>query len=360
MNKQDQQSTAISIKAESTRQRLTLLSSTLLLAVGLAYTTADASEYDTNNSQPGFVSTLQDNLRFTIDLSARSVDLTRQNTTGYQYDIGFDIHKVFSSDTQDIAVLTAQGYFTQLNNMIAHPGFFQDKDDIEFVYRVFDINYLGLGGDLPNIRVGHFIIPYGLEHTITTNGTLRQYGQPRNLGIKVDWGVSLNKQFTDYEYEVSYTTGGNQSLDSSDGSYVVAARVGTPRDENTVAGLAVYQSRLNGLERYRIGADFKYFWQRHGLFSEISVGENEDDEVLNGLVEWNYRNRNESLLGYVQLAYFSQEISHNREHASQGIVGLKYAPDNHWTFSTQYDKDLNTFSGEDTQAKFSQQIRYRL
>lgn len=325
----------------------------------LSMSDAHAVESDTNNSSPGFVSSLQDNLRFTVDLSARSVDFTRQNTTGYQYAIGFDIHKVFSSATQDIGVLTAQGYFTQLNNHVAHPGFFQDKDDSEFVYRIFNFNYLGLAGDLPNIRIGHFKIPFGLEHTIPTSGTLRQYIQPRNLGVKADWGLSLNKQFTHYEYEVSYTTGGIQSLDSEDGSYVVAGRIGTPRDENIVAGLALYKSRLKGMERHRIGADIKYYWQRHGFFSEISVGENEDDQVLNGLVEWNYRNRNESLLGYVQLAYFSQEMDNEDERATEAIVGVKYEPDNHWTFSSQYNKDLDTFSCKDSQAKFSLQIRYR-
>ena len=331
---------------------------TIITVSSLITSNVLAVEYDAN-SESVFVSSLQDNLRLSIDLSARSVDFTRQNTNGYQYAIGFDIHKVFSSDTQDLGVLTAQVYFTQLNNHIAHPGFFQDKDDSEFVYRVFNFNYLGFSGDLPNIRIGHFEIPFGLEHTIPTNGTLRQYIHPRNLGIKADWGVSLNKQFTNYEYEVSYSTGGNQSLNSEDGSYVTAGRIGTLRDENTVVGLALYKSRLKGIERHRIGADFKYYWYRYGFFSEVSVGENEDAQVLNGLLEWNYRNRNESLLSYVQLGYFSQEINNDDERAVEGIIGVKYEPDNHWSLSSQLNRGLDTFSGKGSQTKFSLQVRYR-
>ena len=41
-----------------------------------------------------------------------------------------------------------------------------------------------------NIKMGHFEMPYGIEHTINSNGTLRQFST--NLGTKVDWGVTFN------------------------------------------------------------------------------------------------------------------------------------------------------------------------
>ncbi len=68
----------------------------------------------------------------------------------------------------------------------------------------------GLGK--PRVRIGHFEIPYGIEHAINTNGTLRNYRHSANLGIKADWGLAINGETTSFEYEVSASRGSAQSL----------------------------------------------------------------------------------------------------------------------------------------------------
>jgi len=169
-----------------------------------------------------------DNSRLALDASSRASHLTKQNPIAYTHALGFDWLTVLSSSNKDIGTLLLQGYLTRLHNTQMFPGFFQDEDDTEFVYRIFNFNYTALPGNLPNIRIGHMEIPYGLEHVINTNGTLRQYAQPRNLGLKADWGVSLNKQFERFEYEVSATTGGNHRIRNNEVTRPVARRITTP------------------------------------------------------------------------------------------------------------------------------------
>lgn len=119
-----------------------------------------------------------------------------------------------------------------------HPPFFEDDHDQELVYRIFNFNYTALARGRFNIRVGHYEIPYGLEHVVNTNGTLRDYTPGRNLGVKADWGTGVNGGFDKFEYEIglSRCTG---NVYSSDGNpYILAGRIGTPRDENVVAGFS--------------------------------------------------------------------------------------------------------------------------
>ncbi len=300
----------------------------------------------------------RDNLRAKLDASSRAVHASDLAETGFQHAFGLDMHKVFSGDKGDIGTLILQGYITRINNMQRRPGFFEHPDDTEFVYRIFNFNYTGLGRKLPNIRVGHLEIPYGLEATIPSNGTLRQYQLPRNIGIKADWGFGLNKQHTGFEYDVSLTSGGGQQIERRDGSYVFAARVGTPRDENLSVGVSVYKSELNGLVRERVGVDARYYRGLIGWFAELSAGENAGNDIFNGLLEWNRRNARENTLLYLQLAYFS-EAGALRETATQAIAGIKYEPTNSLTLSAQAVTDVDTYRSAESKNTLSVQVRYR-
>jgi len=306
---------------------------------------------------------LQENLRATLDFSSRVNYFIEENETGFIHAVGFDVHKVFSDDKKDIGVLIAQGYWTRLDNQLMRPGFFENEDDLEFVYRIFNFNYTGFSGNIPNIRIGHMEVAYGLEHTIATNGTLRQFRQPRNLGIKADWGISLNKQHRKFEYEIGVSSGGGQSLKGDSGDHVFSGRIGTPRDENLVLGLSLYKSEIKGKKRKRLGIDVIYYLGRHGILSEFSVGEDESSSVANALLEWNYRSRDESWLYYWQVGYFSMEAENmdgKWVDALDSAIGIKYEPDRHWALSAQVSKELDSFLGGNRKGQVSFQIRYRL
>lgn len=327
---------------------------------GLCLLLALSSPAKADSYMGRMVDSVADNSRLALDFSSRGSHLTKQDPIAYTHALGFDWLTVISDDKKDIGTLLLQGYLTRLHNTQMFPGFFQDEDDTEFVYRIFNFNYTALAGNLPNIRIGHMEVPYGLEHVINTNGTLRQYAQPKNLGIKADWGVSLNKQHKDFEYEVAATTGGGQSLDRQDGSYVFSGRVGSPRDENFSYGVSLYRSKLKNLQRERLGVDARYHIGLHGIFAEMSLGQNGDSEIRNAQMEWNRINRRENITGFTQLRYFSAEqVSGSYADTLDGSIGIRYSPDNSWTLSSQYTRDIDTAAGADRQSVFSIQVRYR-
>ncbi len=310
------------------------------------------------DEEPGW---FERNMRLAIDLSSRTVINSAWSGAGYQHAIGIDFHKVVSTQDRDVGTLLLQGYLTRIDEMEAHPGFFEDESDTQFVYRIFNFNYTGLPGHAPNIRVGHFEIPFGLEHTINTNGTLRQYQVPRNLGVKADWGVGVNKQHRHFEYEVGLSSGGGQSIERNNESFVFSSRLGTRRDENHSFGLSLYRARLGGSIRERYGADARMFFGRNASFLELSLGNNAGQNVVNGQVEFNRVSRTESLLYYVQGAFFSQDSDAvGWDSATQGIVGLRVAAGQYWLIDAQYSRDLSVFGNAEKHDSFALQARFRM
>ena len=104
----------------------------------------------------------------------------------------------------------------------------------------------------------------------------------------------------------------------------------------------------------------QFFAGRHGLLTEVSLGNNDGTDVLNGLVEWNFRNRRESLLFYTQFGYFSEDRANGNEAATNAKIGVRFQPNNHWSVSAQYTRDLDTFSGANKERDLSLQLRFRL
>ena len=303
---------------------------------------------------------ITDNLRWTLDLSSRPIYFADSNQIGALHAVGFDTHKVFSTKGGDIATIVAQGYFTRVDNLQRQPGFFDDRHDWEFVFRIFNINWTGLGPGKPNMRFGHFEIPFGLEQLIDTNGTLRDYAVPQKIGIKTDWRVTINGTRPKFEYEFSGSIGGSQEFSRIDDSYVFAGRVGTPSDRNTILGISVYKSSLKRVERERVALDAQMYMGLYGVFSEISAGSTADETTVDTLFEVNWRNSNETWLLYAQgLFRFQDSPAQWNEDLSMN-VGVKYAPDSHWTFSAEVTQEFERFSRrapEDT--IMAVQARYR-
>jgi hypothetical protein len=329
---------------------------------GLSFKTASStllSSLVLSLSLASHAQSLDDNLRLSLDLSSRVVNFDVANEVGSIYTLGIDLHKVFSGPQGDVGTLVLQGYMTQLNNQVKHPPFFENENDSQLVYRIFNFNFTALGSHLPNIRAGHFEIPYGLEHTINTNGTLRDYTHGPNLGVKADWGISLNKEMQHFEYELSYTNGGVQEVDQVAGSYVYAARIGTPRDDNWVLGLAVFDASLGEVNKQRLGLDGQFYAGAYGVFAQLDNGKNGDVKINNAIVEFNWRNANESYLLYLQNFYFSKKMDTDTLDAHAYTLGIRLEPDNHWDMSAQIKQDLTTFSNDGKDTQVSAQLRYR-
>ena len=307
-----------------------------------------------------------ENVRFTVDLSSRmSVNTNTGDISAAQF-IGFDMHKVFTGKKGDWGTAVVQGYLTRIDNQKKHPPFFDGEDDWEMVYRIVNFNYTGLARGRFNIRVGHYEIPYGLEHLVNTNGTLRDYMHGRNIGVKADWGVGINGDLDAFEYEIGLSRGTGNGYFSTGNPYILAGRVGTPRDANVVAGFSFMVGDVarpaaprKVLYRRRFGPDIQVHWGPWSVLAEASYGDDEGKGVVNGLVELDWRSRGERWLIYTQTRLFNQEFPTRWDEASSVVGGVRFALDRHWAFSGQLGQEISTFGASSRGGLGSLQIRYR-
>ncbi len=321
-----------------------------------------------------------ENFRLTLDLSQRALFSEETDELGFVTALGLDSHKVFTGEKGDWATLTLQGYLTKTEDVPGAPPFFEGADDWEFVFRIFNANFALLERQKLNLRVGHFELPYGLEHSINTNGTLRDFTHGANLGIKADWGVSLNGVLPSFEYEVGVTRG---VADEADGerTYLLAGRVGTPSDGGVVAGLSFMHGRLSNeravglwkaslrdaaegagtkhiLRRTRVGLDLQWHLEPASVLAELSWGEDFDRQVLNALLELD-RELGMSTTLYLQGRHFAREWGSSWDQASTVALGARYTPDGHWAVSAQLETDLSTFGAKRRDVRLAAQLRYR-
>ncbi len=305
-----------------------------------------------------------ENLRFRIDLSSRQLySSATDEWYGVEF-IGTDLHKVFTGDSGDIGTLTVQGYFTRIEDEAIRPGF--ANGEWTYVYRIFNYNHALLPRGRMNLKVGHFEIPMGLEHTINTNGTLRDYTHGRNIGVKADWGVSLNGILSSAEYEVSITRGSGNNWETEGDPYIAAARIGSPSHRDVVWGVSamsgdvfVQNSGGQTVERQRVGVDLQWYVNQYGLLGEISVGERNGESTSTGLVELNRTANSGMWMTYAQLIYTTLDPSDRpSEDASTVLVGAKW-DFTRWDLSFQVSHDLDSFDGNSERNLYVAQARYR-
>jgi hypothetical protein len=334
-------------------------------------------------------SRFRNNLRMTVDLAGRSIVPTRNgsSSSGSIAYIGLDVHKVFTDDQGDYATLIAQPYLTKLNS-VKGPHFFEGNNDWELVNRIMNVNFTRVFDERMNIKVGHFEVPYGLEQPLNTNGTLRDLASPRNLGVKADWGVTLNGTLTDYDYEIGVSRGtGNEFFDSED-PYVVAGRLGTKQDENLILGVSFFKGSiwnpgaLNGykagladasgiagniLDRERYGFDIQYHFERPMSFlAEFNWGKDYERDVFNSLLELDFYNPSKSVMWFTQFHYLSEQYDDSMggwEDFIDGSVGWRWTPNNNWALSVMYVQELSAKHPAGVEktlgSKFIAQLRFR-
>ncbi len=302
------------------------------------------------------------NLRWSLDASARLNHNEAINNTSRIYAFGLDSHKVFTRESGDFVYGVGQIYFTKLSNHLPVPFLFDDKDDGEFVIREAHLNYIDTPRWFPHIRIGHFTMPFGLEESIDTNGRLLDYYHGKNLGTKLDWGLSLNKVTDKFDYNISYTLGGKNKVKSIDGSYAVTGRIGTLNHYDFIIGLSFYRAEIDRVNRKRLALDLQYYWQTWGVLAELALGE--DDKLT---LQWQQEKYvlfelNKTAL-HQQLKVYSQIILTDKEFQSSTEklvnIGLSYQVNTQLEFSLSGRVQLNTPIDTNKQELARAQIRYR-
>jgi hypothetical protein len=318
-------------------------------------------------SLPAMAEPLANNLRWSIDLATRSVWVSPGDAHASANFLGLDVHKIFSGEQGDLGTLLMQPYLIRLDNMAMHPPFFDGPDDTAIEYRILNFNITRWGQGRNNIRIGHFEIPFGLEQIVNTNGTLRDYLHGSNLGVKADWGVTINGELPRLEYELAVSRGSGNNWSDRGNPYIVSGRIGTARERRWVTGLSFLGGRVLDaaqpdftMSRMRAALDVTWHGPRVDIMAEFSTGDDESRHIGTALIELNVATRDETLTGYLQLVRQSAGATALlvSEQSESLNVGTLYTPDNHWSLSAQWSRVLSSDTGP-TGSMLVGQLRYR-
>lgn len=304
--------------------------------------------------------------------------------------VGFEVLKRFSDKKGDwgttllqIRLVRYDHQFMSVNNDKMLPNHIDDMHDWELEFHDAYFKYSGRFKGKLNFRLGHFDVPYGLEQHVDTHPTLIQLITVRNIGFKKDWGFSLGGQLPKLDYEIAFTRGsGIEYLDHGK-NYLLSGRIGTPTDENLSIGISglfgepvdsmgVMRGKKMGMmgkpdtwfgsntipdedivRRWRVGLDSIYIFGPFTFKGELSYGEDENQEVLNGIFEIDHffpgmDERLETIL-QVQRAYQDTKTS-GGDNDTFLTLGLNYKISVAVTFRFTYRHDferLNKTKDED-------------
>ncbi len=297
---------------------------------------------------------LADGTRWTIDVSARVSTPSREPEVVTQEFVGLDLHKVVSSRHYDWATLRVQLYGSRIDGL--------GRSDTDLQYRFVDLNITRFFNGMLNLRVGHFEVPFGLEYPIDTNGTLRDYLSGTNLGLKSDWGLSVNGVLPSFEYELALSRGSGNEYDDGGDPFIVAGRVGTSRDRNLIVGLSGFCGRLYDQPdqtRTRIGLDAQYFYRLFSVLGEFNAGRTGSNDEITGLAELNWRSPNERWRPYFQTVYQVHESVSRWDAMVHLNLGIEVHFNRHFDVAFQHRQDVATFDTAPLDGFSTVQARYR-
>jgi hypothetical protein len=293
-----------------------------------------------------------------VRLNDRNTNHHANNQFSQHYFSGVDTHKIFSNPNGDYGYSVFQLYFTKLVNQSPYPFMFNSPDDSKFIIREAHINFTNSQNNaLPNIRIGHFTLPFGLENNTDTNGRLLDYAHGENLGTKLDWGIQLSKVTDQLEYNMSVTLGGKDDPKRTDGSFIISSRIGNLSHFDFTYGLSFYQATLDNKKRKRMAVDLRYYLYSYGILAEFALGEVNTIKQQYALIELNKRSPTEQWAFYSQYVFDKQDhYLHNKQTA---IVGARYTPTNRLDISVQINKQLTQFTSKTKTSLARIQLRYR-
>jgi hypothetical protein len=214
-----------------------------------------------------------DNLRWSFDAASRSQYITSgDDRLGFQTTLGLDTQQVITGINRNIATVTLQLYATRADNLRRRPPYIDADGEWQFLPKVNTVNFHINRNGRFNFLIGHPELPYGLEASISTNGTLRQLSTGRNLGLKVDWGVGINGTLTKLGYAVTLTRGSGVDYHRNGQPWALTGRIGSKLNTEDYIGspgfgLSWFAGRVRTpmntlVDRRRVGLDGH---QVHGL-----------------------------------------------------------------------------------------------
>ncbi len=171
----------------------------------------------------------------------------------------------------------------QLSAIDLHPRFLFDRMEtenglhqVDFAPQDFWARF-NLGGvDRLTLRIGQFVLPYGVNPPLAPRQKFILPVEALDLGLKWDWGVDIKGPIGEYDWEIAATIGSGEALHSTHlfrssdrTSYLFTGRIGTPTYWDFQYGLSFLVGDLpmiraanvmneTAISRWRVGFDTLY------------------------------------------------------------------------------------------------------
>ena len=313
----------------------------------------------------------KNNWRNAFEVVARGTYLADADSQklGVLYSMGLDARKVFVGKKRNLATANLQLDMWCTDNQARRPAFFEHDHDCEPVVRNAFINFHASGDGKFNILVGHAELPFGLEVPVSTSKSLRTLLTPKDLALKVDWGVGVNGTLGKYDYSAFLSRGSGIEYRHRNDPWSFTARVGHSVNRQRFLpepgfGLSIFTGDVllgNGQisARDRIAVDGVTYFKRFGLMSQFTFGDTDGRDTWNGLLELNWSNGTESRVGYFQLKSYNEDFQSGWKRAEKASIGARFGEIAGFTWGIQYTREFGSFDSNSDQDVIDFQLKYR-
>ncbi|MFQ5599300.1 MAG: hypothetical protein ACE5G2_01960 [Candidatus Krumholzibacteriia bacterium] len=269
-----------------------------------------------------------------------------------------------------------------------------DGDQVKLVCQDFWARLNPGSVDRLMLRVGQFVIPYGVNPILAPRQRFLLPLEATDLGLKWDWGLDLKGPVGQYDWEFAATIGSGEALrsphlfDSSDRtSYLVTGRIGAPTYWDFQYGFSflygdlptIRAAKLMGevaVSRWRVGLDtfHKYgTYLMSGLqatygqdgftgdhrFVRISGGKTADVLGYRAWVDWVVP-QHLDLRFAAQFESIIRDLSKSNTDDTAVILEASYSLTTSTTVTLDHRVELNRSMGDENDAFFFTFVYYGL
>ncbi|MFQ5504726.1 MAG: hypothetical protein ACE5F1_08025 [Planctomycetota bacterium] len=178
------------------------------------------------------------------------------------------------------------------------------RDQVKFAPQDFWLRFNPGAADRLSLRLGQFVIPYGVNPVFAPRQRFLLPLEAIDLGLKWDWGLDLKGPLGEYDWEIAATIGSGEAINSPHGlhssdrtSSILTGRLGTPTYWDFQYGLSFLYGELPvirsasvlsqvSISRWRAGADFFYKYGTYLMSSaQLTYGQDgfAGDELFNSI-----------------------------------------------------------------------------